>query len=109
MRGVLQRPTGKTVREGAIERLWRERLGPQDLDDPDVVCAALLERQMNSLVQEHVVFVVAVQDDDPLRPVPNKGLEDIADEPDHRRSAEARGARKDLAAAALGRRAVAII
>ena len=73
------------------------------------LCAALLERQMNSLVQEHVVFVVAVQDDDPLRPVPNKGLEDVADEPDHRRSAEARGAREDLAAAALGRRAVAII
>src|SRR5688572_29697688 len=109
MRGVLQSPPGKTVREGAVERLRRERLGPQDLDDPDVVCATLLERQMNSLVQEHVVFVVAVQDDDPLRPMSNKGLEDVADEPNHRRAAEARGAREDLTAAALGCRAVAII
>ena len=80
MRRVLQRPTGKTVREGEIERLWRERFGPQDLDDPDVACAALLERQVNSLVQEHVVFVAAIEDDDLLRPVPNKGLEDVADE-----------------------------
>src|SRR5918994_7144363 len=103
MRGVLQRPTGKTVREGAIERLWRERLGPQDFDNPVVACAALFERQMNSLVQEHVVFVVAVQDDDPLRSVSNKGLEDVADETNHRRSTETRGAWEDLAAAALGR------